>query len=138
MANSLYDIGRNGFLNGDIDFLNDTIKMALVKDSYSPDLSMDEYYSDVSSNIISTPQALSGKTTSAGVANCSDVTFTAVPAGAPTPNTIGYILIFKYTGNDATSPLIALYDTASGLPIITSNADITIKIDTGVNKLFKL
>jgi hypothetical protein len=31
MANSLYDIGRNGFLNGDIDFLNDTIKMALLK-----------------------------------------------------------------------------------------------------------
>jgi hypothetical protein len=138
MANSLYDIGRNGFLNGDIDFLNDTIKMALLKNSYSPDLSGDEYYSDISSNVVSIPQSLSGKSTSAGIANCSDVTFTAVPAGSPTPTTIGYILIFKYTGNDSTSPLIALYDTASGLPIVTSNADITIKIDTGVNKLFKL
>ena len=138
MANSLYDIGRNGFLNGDIDFLNDTIKMALLKDSYAPNVSVDDYYSDVSSHVVSTPQALSGKSTSAGVANCSDVTFTAVPAGSPTPTTIDYILIFKDTGTASTSPLIALYDTASGLPIVTSNADITIKIDTGVNKLFKL
>jgi hypothetical protein len=134
MANALYDTGRDAFLNGDIDYTNDTIKMVLVSNGYTPDLANHSFYSSVSSNVVGTPQALTSKTTSAGVANCADVSFGAVTSGS----TISYILLYKDTGTASTSQLIALYDTAVGLPFATSGAEITIKIDSGANKLFKL
>lgn len=134
MANALYDTGRDAFLNGDIDYTADTIKMALVSSSYTPNLNTHDFWNDVSANVVGTPQTLAGKSTSAGIANCSDVTFSAVAGGS----TVAYIVLYKDTGTPATSQLIACYDTATGLPIVTSGADITIRIDTGSNKLFKL
>lgn len=134
MANALYDSGRNGFLNGEIDYTDDTIKMALVSASYTPSLAGHNFYSDVSSNVVGTPQELSSKTTSAGVANCADVNFGTVATGSD----VTYILLYKDSGTDSTSQLIALYDTAVGIPFATSGAEITIKIDSGANKLFKL
>ena len=71
----------------------------------------------------------------AGVADAADVTFTAVPAGDP----LEYILIFKDDGvDDVSSPLIALIDTATGLPITPNDGDITVAWDNGANKIFKL
>jgi len=134
MANALYDNGRNAFLNGDIDYTNDTIKMALVSGSYVPDLVDHDFFNDLSSSVIGIPQVLSGKTTSAGVANCSDVNFGTITAGS----VVQYIVLYKDSGSDSTSNLIALYDTAVGIPFTTSGAEITIKIDTGASKLFKL
>lgn len=134
MANALYDTGRNAFLNGGINFTSDTIKMALVSNAYTPDLSTHDFYNDISSSVVGTPQALAGKTTVAGVADCDDVEFGAVASGS----TINYIVIYKDTGVASTSSLIALYDTAAGIPFSTSGSDITIKIDSGANKLFKL
>jgi hypothetical protein len=134
MANALYDSGRNGFLNGAIDYTNNTIKMALVSDGYTPNLASHNFYNEVSSNVVGTPQTLSSKTTSAGVANCADVDFGTVASGS----TVRYILLYKDSGTTSTSQLIALYDTAVGLPFATSGAEIVIKIDSGANKLFKL
>lgn len=134
MANALYDTGRNAFLNGEINYSNDTIKMALVSDAYTPDLASHEFFDDVSSNVVGTPQSLTNKTAIAGVANCDDVDFGVVAAGS----TINYILLYKDTATSNTSQLIALYDTAVGLPFLTSGAEIKIRIDTGANKLFKL
>lgn len=134
MSNALYDTGRDAFLNGDINFTSDTIKMALISDGYTPDLESHQYWSDVNTNLVGTETELTSKSTSAGVANCDNVTFSAVIGGS----TVSYLVIFKDTGTDSTSPLIACLDTATGLPIETSGADITINIDTGSSKLFKL
>jgi hypothetical protein len=134
MANSLYATGRDAFLNGNIDFLSDNIKMALISNAYTPNLTLHQYWSDISSNVVGTPQLLSSKSTSGGVANCANVTFLAVAGGS----TVSYLALYKDTGTPSTSPLIGLYDTATGIPIATSGADITIQIDTGSNKLFKL
>lgn len=134
MANALYEAGRDAFLNGDIDYSADTIKMALVSSSYTPNFSTHDFWDDVSANVVGTPQTLASKSTSAGVATCADVTFSAVTSGS----TVSYIVLYKDTGTPSTSALIACFDTATGLPISTSGADITIRIDTGSNKLFKL
>ena len=134
MANALYDAGRNAFLTGAINFTSDTIKMALVSSSYTPNLSTHDFWNDVSANVVGTPQTLTTKTATAGVADCDDVTFSAVASGS----TVSYLVLYKDTGSTATSNLIACYDTATGLPISTSGADITIRIDNGSNKLFKL
>ena len=134
MANSLYETGRNAFLKGEIDYLSDTIKMALMSNLYAPDLSNDVYFNQISSFVLGTPQTLSNKTASAGVADCDDIVFPAIVAGS----TISYILIYKDTGYDAASQLIAVFDSVFGLPFATNGSTITITIDSGSNKLFIL
>lgn len=61
------------------------------------------------------------------------MTLTAVSGSAS-----AYIVIVRDTGADATSPLIALIDTATGLPVTPNGGDITIQWDSGANKIFKL
>lgn len=133
MANALYDKGREKFLTGAINASADTIKCALLKSTYSPTLATDEFYSGISAHVVGTPQTLTSKTVAAGVLDAADVTFSAVPTA-----NVSYCAIYKDTGNAATSPLIALFDTAAGLPVSTNGGDIIIAWDNGPNKIFKL
>lgn len=133
MANAIYDKGREAFLTGAINWSSDTIKVALVTSSYTPNLASHQYYSSVNSNVVGTPQTLANKTVTNGVADGDDVTFTAVSA-----STINYVLIYKDTGSAATSPLICLFDTASGLPLTVAGDNVETRFDSGSNKIFKL
>ena len=147
MANALYDKARESFLGQDpaLDWDTDTIKVFLLDAAeYTPDLANHQYLSDVpvaarkgnaGGNTRADAPTLNGKTVTAGVADANDCTITAVPAG----NALEYILIFKDDGvADASSPLIALVDTATGLPVTPNGGDITIQWDNGANKIFKL
>ncbi|MDX7846036.1 hypothetical protein SJR91_00260 [Aeromonas caviae] len=133
MANALYDKGREKFLTGAINASVDTLKCALIKDTYAPTLGSDEFFSTLSSHVVGTPQTLTSKTVTGGVLDAADVTFSAVPTAA-----VKYCAIYKDTGSAATSPLIALFDTAAGLPVSTNGGDIIIAWDNGANKIFKL
>ncbi|MGL6604151.1 hypothetical protein ACSZN2_21845 [Aeromonas hydrophila] len=133
MANALYDKGREKFLTGSINASADTLKCALLKSTYAPTLASDEFYSGISAHVVGTPQTLTSKTVAAGVLDAADVTFTAVPTA-----NVNYCAIYKDTGTAATSPLIALFDTAAGLPVSTNGGDIIIAWDNGPNKIFKL
>lgn len=136
MANALYDLARQSFLSGSpsIDWDTDDIKCSLVRSSdYTPNLATDQFLSSVPTRVADSAN-LSGKTVTNGVADANDVTFTAVAAGAA----IQYVVIWKDTGVAATSPLIALIDTATGLPVTPNGGDITIQWDAGANKIFKL
>lgn len=104
MPNKSYAKGLEAFANGSINWLSDTIKVALVSSAYVPNLTTDQFWSSVVANVIGTPQALSGKTNVGGVLDASDVTFTAVPSIAT------YAIIYKDTGTNSTSPLIGLID----------------------------
>lgn len=147
MANALYDKARESFLsqNPALDWDTDTIKVFLLDSaSYTPNLATHQYLSDVPAaarkgngggQTRADAPTLAGKTVAAGVADANDVTITTVPAGAA----LEYILIFKDDGvADASSPVIALIDTATGLPITPNGGDITIQWDNGVNRIFKL
>jgi hypothetical protein len=139
MANALYDHGREGFLDGSIDWDTDDIKVILVdKDAgagYTLDLANDTYLADVTAaTIIATSGNLASKTVAAGVADAADLTFSAVGAGY----TIDYLIIYQDTGNAATSRLIGCIDTATGLPYTTSGANVTVAWDNGANRIFKL
>lgn len=133
MANALYDKGREKFLTGAINASADTLKCALIKDTYAPTLGSNEFFSTLSSHVVGTPQTLTSKTVTGGVLDAADVTFSAVPTAA-----VKYCAIYKDTGSAATSPLIALFDTAAGLPVSTNGGDIIIAWDNGANKIFKL
>lgn len=51
---------------------------------------------------------------------------------------ITYIAIYKDTGTPATSSLIALIDTATGLPFTGSGGNVLIAWDNGADKIFRL
>ena len=134
MANALYDTGRNAFLLGDIDWVADTIKVVLVDAAdYTVNLSTDDFLADVPSAARVATATLAGKSASAGVADASDVAFSGV-----TGDISEALVIYKDTGVEATSQLIAYIDTATGLAVTPNGGDINVTWDNGANKIFKL
>ena len=78
MASGLYASGREGFLDGSIDWDTDDIRAVLVDTgTYTVDLATHNMHDDLS-GIVATSGNFSGKTVTGGVADASDVTFTAV------------------------------------------------------------
>ena len=135
MANALFDKARQRFLEGQFNWNTDTIKAVLVDTgTYTENLSAHEFLSDISSGArISISGAFTGKATTGGAADANDVTFTSVTGAS-----IEAIVLYKDTGTDSTSPLIAFIDTATGLPITPNGGDIIVTWDNGPNKIFKL
>ena len=135
MANTLYDYCRQRFLEAQINWMTDTVKVILVSTSaYTPQTAVHQYLADIPvSGRIAGPVTLTAKATTGGAADAADCTFTSV-SGA----TINAIVIYKDTGTEATSPLIAYIDTATGLPITPNGGDIIVTWDNGVNKIFRV
>jgi len=135
MANTLYDYARQRFLEAQINWMSDTIKVILVDTgSYTPNTASHQYLSDVSGSArIAGPVTLTSKATTGGAADAADCTFTAVSGVS-----IEAIVIYKDTGTESTSPLIAYIDTATGLPITPNGGDIIVTWDNGTNKIFKV
>lgn len=134
MANALYGKGKEKLLAGSINFGSDTIKAALVSSAYSPSLSTDEFLTAISADVLNTAQTLASKTTTLGVVDAADVTFTAVSSGA----TAKAVVLYKDTGLASTSPLLAYIDTITGFPLATNGGDILIVWDAGAYKIFSL
>ena len=135
MANALYDKARERFLTGQFNWTTDSIKAVLVDTgAYTVSLTSHEFLSDISSSArVSTSGAFTGKTTTGGAADANDITFSSVSGPS-----IEAIVIYADTGTEATSPLIAFIDTATGLPITPNGGDIIVTWDNGANKIFKL
>lgn len=135
--NSLYDLARQSFLSNSpaIDWDTDNIKCSLVRASaYTPNLATDQFLGIACPTRVADSGNLAGKSVTAGVADADDVIFVTVAAGAA----IDYVVIWKDTGVANTSPLIALIDTGTGLPVNPTGGDITVSWSAGANKIFKL
>jgi hypothetical protein len=135
MANALYGKAREKFLNGDIDWAAHDIKAVLVDtNDYVVSIDVDEFLDDITAGADEATSAnLSGKTSTLGVADAADVTFPTV-----TGDPCEALVLYRDTGDPATSPLIAYIDTATGLPVTPNGGDITVTWDNGANKIFKL
>ena len=148
MANALFDKGREKFLRGEISWNNDKIGVILVatgtgSDQYEVNLAVHEYLEDIpvaarvallEANTVD-PKELTGKTTTAGVADANDIKFEEV-----TGNEVGALVLYVHedTDTETTSRLIAYIDTAIGIPVIPNGGDIHVEWDDGANKIFKL
>ena len=135
MANTLYDKGRQKFAEAQINWLTDDIKvMGVDVGQYTVNTSTHEFLSDVPAGArIAAPVSLLSKSTTGGACDAADVTFTAV-----TGVSIEAVIIYKNTGSEATSPLIAYLDTGTGLPITPNGGDMVLTWDNGINKIFRL
>jgi hypothetical protein len=133
MTNALYPKGKEGFLDGSIDWDTDNIKVALCR-GYTYD-SADSVRDDLAGiTVVATSGNLSGKSVTNGVADAADVTFTAVGAGAACDS----LIIYKDNGSSATDRVIAYIDTGSGLPVTPNGSDIIVQWSSGASKIFAL
>ena len=121
MANTLFDKARQRFIEAQINWMTDTIKCILVDTgAYTPNTAVHEYLADIPvSARIAGPVTLTAKATTGGAADAADCTFTSVSGPS-----IEAIVIYRDTGTESTSPLIAYIDTATGLPITPNGGDI--------------
>lgn len=142
MANAMFDPGREGFLDGTIDYDTAVIKAALVRGyTFS---AAHKFVSDVTGaggTLVATSAALGSKTVTNGVADAADTTWSAVAAGAA----ITSVLVFQSSavtgGADVAATaqrVIAYIDAATNLPVTPNGGDITSAWDNGANKIFKL
>lgn len=135
MANAPYSLGLQAFLEGSVAYLSDNIKVALLSATYAPNLATDQFYSIIPGGaVIGTPGLLATKTSTLGVANAANQTFSSVASGS----TVTQFVIYKDTGSSATSPLLVYFNVATNLPCVTNGGDIAIQWDTGANKIFAL
>jgi hypothetical protein len=140
MANTVFPLGREGYLLGEIDFDTAVFKVLLVR-GYTYDAT-DKFVSDLSgATVAATSAALAGKTGTQGTADANDVTFTAVAANA---NNHVLILIQSSAvtgGADVATTaqrLVSYYDTGTLLPVVPNGGDITVQWDSGTNRIFTL
>lgn len=121
MANALYPTGKKAILDGDVDLLVNDIKAALIDTGTSSYNAAHDFWDDISAGVVGTPVNLASKTTTAGVFDSADVTWTSV-SGA----TVEAVVLYKDTGTPGTSQLLAWYDTGiTGLPLTPNGGDVT-------------
>ena len=137
MANALYQIFVESYMKQDanqVDLEADTIKAVLVDTAdYTVNLATHDFFDDVPAAARVATGTLASKTVTARVFDAAALTLVAV-SGDPCEA----IVLYKDTGVESTSRLIAYIDTATGLPVTPNGGDITITWDTGANKIFRL
>lgn len=134
MANALFDPGREGFLDGSINWSTGDVRTMLVLSTYAFSAAH-KFLSDLGVVDNGRSVTLAGKTVTGGVANASNTAITATAASASKA-----LVVFQHTGVDATARVIAYIDTpASGLPFTPAASQVVnVTWDTGANKIFKL
>jgi hypothetical protein len=143
MANTLFPSGREGFLDGSLDWDTATQKLFLIR-GYTYD-STDISIADVTASgaTIVASGTLSGKTATGGAADANDLTLTAVPPGAACETVIIAQTSGPAGGADLATTaqrLLVFIDTGSNssLPVTPNGGDLTFQFDNGANKIFKL
>jgi hypothetical protein len=128
MSNQLYGLGRELFLEGGIDALTATMALSLFTTAYTPNLTTDQYYSTPYGAVTPTagPVSLTTVTGALGTLSAANTTFTSVSGSAS-----AYLVLFKNTGTNSTSPLVGLIDTATGLPVTPNGGNITVAWASG-------
>jgi len=135
MANSLYGLGREGYLSGAMSWSADNIKIVLVDAAdYTVGIDVDQFYSDVPALARTAVSGnLATKTVTLGTADADDVVLSAV-SGDPSEFIVG----FHDSGVESTSELSFYIDTATGLPVTPNGGDINVAWDNGADKIFTL
>lgn len=124
MANQLYPKFKEALLTAGLDVEADTIKCVLIDLADYTYSAAHDFLNDVAAAArIGTPQTLGSKTIVDGVFDAADITFPSVSG-----DVCEAILLYKDTGVEATSNLIALIDSASaGLPVTPNSGNIVIQ-----------
>lgn len=130
MANLIYNAAKTALINGGVDLDTDTLKLALVTGTYTPDAAHD-FFSDITNEVTATGYTAGGATlanksvaldSTTAKFDADDVVWTITD----TLTARGAVL-YKSTGTASTSPLLAYYDF--GADKVTENGDFTVNVN---------
>lgn len=125
MANALANKFREALLGADIDPLADNIKLVLVDGTYTYNAAHDNLDDVGAGTRVATSGNLASKTGTDGYFDSADVTFSALTAG----DTITGMWLYKDSGTESTSKLMAWYDTnaaAASISVATDGGDVVV------------
>lgn len=134
MASFMYDVARinlmgNTTAHARVDLDTDTLGMFFVDEGTdTPNQTTDQDCADRTGNnpTFAAAPNLTGVSVAAsgglGVLDATDLTFTALSGGT----SVESVDLFKDTGTDTTSVLIANFDDYTGLPLTPSGSDVII------------
>lgn len=123
MANALQPSFRSALLTADIDPIADNIKLVAVDATYTYSSAHDNLDDVGAGSRVATSANLGSKTSTDGYFDSAAVTFSAVAAG----DTIVGVWIYKDSGTESTSKLMAWFDTdgaAAAISVPTNGGDI--------------
>ena len=135
MANFIPDATKNTYLGTGtrIDHDADTFKMMFVDHADDTPTTSDDFIDDIASAarvpaIGSCPTlgSLTVCVAGVGAADAADPTFTSLSGDASES-----LILFKDSGSEATSPICARWDTATGLPITPNGGNVSVVIAAG-------
>lgn len=115
---AFYLSGKKKLWDGSIDLDTDTIKVAFMAPSYTPNIDTEDFYDDISASIASgsTDQTLASKALNIDTTN-DRVEFDAGDLSIASETIAGgtdMMVLYKDTGVASTSPLICYIDIAEG------------------------
>lgn len=118
MADVIYNNFKKLIMNGGIDLDTDTIKVALVTSSYTPDQDVHDFFDDVTNEVSGTGYTAGGATLGSVTVTADNTDNEGVFDAADTSWTTATItaraaVIYKSTGTASTSALIAYVDFGS-------------------------
>jgi hypothetical protein len=125
MANALAAKFREALLGADIDPLADNIKVVLLDATYTYSAAHDNLDDVGAGARVATSSNLASKTGTDGYFDSADVVFSALAAG----DTITQLWVYKDSGAEGTSKLMAYYDTnaaAAAISVATNGGDVTV------------
>jgi hypothetical protein len=131
MPSKLYGNFLLKALNKEVDFDTDTIKVALLTSSYTPDQDAHDYFNDVSSFEVSgTGYTAGGNTLASKTATYDSATNVIILDAADTTwasstITARYAVVYDSTGTSSTSALIGYVDFGSDQASTNGNFTIT-------------
>ena len=129
---TLYPNAKQSLLQGSVfNLVSDTIKCALIDTGAYTYADAHQYWSSVPAPaIVGTPTNLANKTITSGVFDADDVLYQSL-----TGPSIEAVILYKDTGNAATSPLLAYLD---GISILPQGNDLVVVWDQGPYRIFSL
>ncbi len=124
---ALYDAARQGFLQGDIDWLADDLRVILVDtDDYTFSAAHSALTDVPSAARVAVSGSLTGKTASGGVADADDVSIPGVVG-----DSVEALVLYRHTDG----ALVAYID---GLAMTPNGGTVSVVWDDGPNKIFRL
>ena len=117
-----------------VDLVTDDIRVILVDNAdYTVNLTTHDFLDDVPAAArVAVSGALQNKSVTARVFDADDIVISSV-TGDPTES----LILYKHTGTESTSRLIAYIDNA-GVLLTPNGNNVTVAWDNGANKIFKL
>lgn len=134
MANAVPNSYKLAAISGTIAPATDTLKIALLNSSFVPNIDTQQFFGDVNANEVSGAGYTAGGNTLAsktltqdntndrGVLDAADSTWSTLTAA-----NIAYAVIYKSTGNNATSPILCILDLGGSQS--QTGANFTVQFD---------